>query len=150
MKIIYIDLDGVLANFEKARQENPLSKQSPYIGRPDRLPDIYKDLEPIENALESVIKLLEHPKFEVFILSSAPWDNPDAWTHKRLWVEKYLGKPIRNRLILSKRKDLMIGDILIDDSPHNGSKDFKGKWIHYGSVQYPNWSHVMQYLMALE
>ena len=44
----------------------------------------------------------------------------------------------------------MIGDILIDDSPYNGAKNFEGKWIHYGSVQYPNWSYVMQYLMALE
>jgi len=36
--IIYFDLDGVLADFERARSLHPLSGQTPYIGRPDKLP----------------------------------------------------------------------------------------------------------------
>ncbi|SMO48339.1 5' nucleotidase, NT5C type [Gracilimonas mengyeensis] len=144
--IIHIDLDGVIADFDKARNAHPLSKQSPYKGRPDKLPGIYKDLEPIPGSIEAVKKLLDDQRFEVFILSSAPWDNPDAWTHKRLWVEKYFGKAMRNKLILTKRKDLVIGDYLIDDLPWNGAKEFKGTWIHFGSDAFPDWEAILQKL----
>ena len=41
MKIIYIDLDGVIADFDKGKSEHPLGNVSPYIGRPDKLPGIY-------------------------------------------------------------------------------------------------------------
>lgn len=147
--IIHIDLDGVIADFNKARDEHPLGQVTPYKGRPDKLPDIYKDLEPITGAIESVTKLLEDERFEVFILSSAPWDNPNAWTHKRIWVEKHFGKAIRNRLILTKRKDLVIGDILVDDLPWNGAKEFQGTWIEFGSQAYPDWNTVLNYLESL-
>ena len=63
MKIIYIDLDGVVADFEKGRITHPLSTITPYIGRPDRLPGIYENLEPIKNAIQSVTKLLQHESF---------------------------------------------------------------------------------------
>ncbi|MFN1835276.1 5' nucleotidase, NT5C type [Balneola sp. MJW-20] len=144
--IIYIDLDGVIADFDKARETHPLSKQTPYKGRPDKLPGIYEDLDPIPGSIEAVNSLLEDERFEVFILSSAPWDNPDAWTHKRLWVEKYFGAAVRNKLILSKRKDLLRGDILIDDLPWNGARDFQGLWIRFGSEEYPDWSAVLPVL----
>lgn len=146
--IVYIDLDGTIADFEKARKNHPLSSQTPYIGRPDRLPEVYKDLEPIDGSIMAVKELLQNKKYEVYILSSAPWDNPDAWTHKRLWVERYFGKAIRNRLILSKRKDLMIGDILIDDSPYNGARDFRGKWIQFGSINFDSWITVLDHIKS--
>ena len=88
MKVVYIDLDGVIADFDKGKSEHPLGKVSPYIGRPDKLPGIYENLDPIEGAIDSVNKLL-NSQYKIFFLSTAPWDNPDAWTHKRLWIAKY-------------------------------------------------------------
>ena len=88
-----------------------------------------------------------HSGFDVYFLSTAPWDNPDAWTHKRLWVAKYFDeKLIRKRLILCHHKQLMIGDYLIDDRRFNGASEFKGDWIHYGSENFPNWKSVLNYL----
>ena len=147
MKIIYIDLDGVVADFEKGRSEHPLGNITPYIGRPDKLPGIYENLDPIPNAIKSVNTLFSNPNFDVYFLSSAPWDNPDAWKHKRLWVAKHFDeKVIRKRLILCHHKQLLIGDYLIDDHKWNGASEFKGKWIYFGSKEFPNWEKVLDYL----
>ena len=148
MKIIYIDLDGVVADFDKGRSEHPLSLVTPYIGRPDKLPGVYEDLSPMPNAIESVNKLLISPDFKVYFLSTAPWDNPEAWMHKRLWVAKYFDeKLIRKKLILCHHKQLLIGDYLIDDRRFNGASEFEGEWIHFGSEQFPDWNRVLDYLI---
>ena len=139
-------MDGVVSDFDKGRENSPLRYTSPYKGRPDRIPDIYKDLEPIEGAIRAVNKILNHSDFETFFLSTPPWDNPDGWKHKRLWIGKYFGKAARHKLILSSRKDLNIGDYLIDDSNHRGQGLFRGEWIHFGSDRFPNWKTVMDYL----
>lgn len=147
MEIVYIDLDGVVADFDKGREEHPLGNVTPYIGRPERLPGLYENLKPIKGAIEAVNSLLKDSNYDVYFLSTAPWSNPDAWTHKRLWIAKYFDeKLIRKRLILCHHKQLMIGDYLIDDRRFNGASEFKGKWIHFGSKEFPNWESVLEFL----
>ena len=145
MKILYIDIDGVLANFKKGVDDSGLSEQ--FKGRPDKIPGIYKNLSLIEGAINSVEQLFNSGLYDIYFLSSSPWDNPDAWTHKRLWIEKNFGPKTRKRLILSHRKDLQIGDYLVDDSPRNGAIDFNGKWIHFGSEKFPGWKDVLNFLL---
>jgi 5'(3')-deoxyribonucleotidase len=146
MKIIYIDLDGVIADFDKGKKEHPLGNITPYIGRPDKLPGLYENLDPIEQSIESVNNLLYDFRYDVYFLSTAPWDNPEAWTHKRLWIAKYFDeKLIKKRLILCHHKQLLLGDYLIDDRPFNGASEFRGKWIHFGSQEFPNWKSVLNY-----
>lgn len=144
-EIIYIDLDGVIVDIEKYINET-FSKE--YIeeygigGIVDRHPKIFYDSEPIEGAIESFHELAQ--KYEVYILSTAPWDNPESWTAKRIWVEKHLGKDGFKRLILSHNKGLLRGDYLIDDRIKNGVAEFQGKHIHFGTIDIPNWEAVMQ------
>jgi len=147
MKVIYVDLDGVVADFDKGKSDHLLGGVTPYIGRPDKLPGVYENLDPITDAIESMNKLLNDSRFDVYFLSTAPWDNPEAWMHKRLWVAKHFNeKLIRKRLILCHHKQLLIGDYLIDDRRFNGASEFKGEWIHFGSDQFPDWKSVLIYL----
>jgi 5'-nucleotidase len=147
MKLLYIDLDGVIADFISAMNAHPLRNESPYNKDPDTIPGLFRNLKPIESAISSVEKLLQSQKYEVYFLSTAPWDNPSAWIDKRLWLEEQFGEKINRKLIITHRKDLVKGDILIDDRPNNGAKNFEGKWIHFGSDAYPNWSAVLNYLL---
>ncbi|MET6989173.1 5' nucleotidase, NT5C type [Sediminicola arcticus] len=148
-KKVYIDLDGVIADFDRGRREHPMANITPYKGRPDKLPGLFKDLEPIEGAIEGVNKLLDAIHFDVYFLSTAPWDNPEAWTHKRLWIDKYFEtKKIKKRLILCHHKQLLIGDFLIDDREFNGASEFTGEWLEFGSERFPDWSAVLNYLNA--
>ena len=149
MKLLYIDLDGVLADFVSAMHTHPERDIPIYREHPDKIPNIFRDLSPITGAIDAVNQLLESPLYEVYILSTAPWNNPSAWTDKRLWLGDKFGDSIKRKLILTHRKDLIKGDILIDDRPNNGAKDFEGEWIQFGSETYPNWQTILQYLKMI-
>tara|TARA_Y100000004_G_scaffold47856_1_gene52680 strand:- start:2190 stop:2648 length:459 start_codon:yes stop_codon:yes gene_type:complete len=120
---IYIDMDGVLANFQKAADEIP------HIKNPDEVLDFSK-FEPMPGAIDAVKQIL-NMGHEVFIATTPPWNHPDSWGQKRNWIAKHLPE-LSRKMFLTHRKDLLIGDILIDDTNTRGQSDFKGTWIHFG------------------
>jgi 5'-nucleotidase len=141
--IIYIDMDGVLCDFDKRKAE--LEAKGVKGASIFRHPDAYRDLEPIEGAIEAWNFLQD--EYETYILSTPPWSNPDAWSEKRIWVEKHLGTSAKKKLILCHNKGLFRGDYLIDDRIANGVADFKGQHIHFGSAGFPNWKSILSYLI---
>ena len=100
--IVLIDMDGVICDFDKRAKE--LEIQGVKGHSLFRHPDAYRDLEPIEGAIEAWHLLQD--KYETYILSTPPWSNPDAWSEKRIWVETHLGKSANKKLILYKHDDL--------------------------------------------
>ena len=140
--IVYIDMDGVICDFDKRAKELEVEG---FIGASlFKHPEAYKDLEPIEGAIEAWHALQE--KYETYVLSTPAWSNPDSWAEKRKWVEKHLGKSAKKKLILSHHKGLLMGDYLIDDRIANGVADFKGSHIHFGAEEFPSWSEVLKHL----
>jgi len=49
-------------------------------------------------------------------------------------------------LILSHHKNLNAGNFLIDDRTKNGSGEFGGEHIHFGTDKFPDWKTVVRYL----
>jgi len=124
-KTIFIDMDGVIANFAKAAEEGG------WKHRPDKHVN-YGELEVMPGAIEALEKL--NQDFDIFIASTPPWDRPDMWGAKRIWIAEHFPY-LKRKLILTHRKDLLIGDVLIDDSRHRGQPDFKGTWLWFGTNQ---------------
>ena len=148
--IIYIDMDGVLVGFTSA-----LTKVSPemlekFAGEYDNIPGVFALMDPMPGALEAVDKLKE--KYDLYILSSSPWENPTALGHKLAWVKKYFGGDGQEniffrKVIFSSVKQLSRGDILIDDRTANGAGDFSGRLIQFGSDEFPDWQAILRELL---
>ena len=143
-------MDGVLVDFQSGIDSLSDNEKEIYEGRYDEVPGIFSKMMPKDGALKAFEKLSN--SFEVYILSTAPWDNPSAWTDKLLWVKKYLGTQAHKKLILSHNKHLNAGDFLIDDRIANGADRFRGEHIHFNSEDHPqfkDWNGVLDYILAL-
>jgi 5'-nucleotidase len=146
MKTIYIDMDNVLVDFDSGIKRLTNAELSEYNGRLDEVPGIFARMEPNPGAVKAFFNLCTSGKYDVYILSTAPWENPSAWSDKVVWVKKYLGMGAHKRLILSHNKHLCKGDIIIDDRTKNGVDKFEGEHIHFGTPKFPDWNAVTQYL----
>ena len=140
---IYIDMDGVITDFKQGQeyQGYKLSK------RPDLVVN-YRTLPVMEGAIKAVAKL--NADHEIFIASTPPWTRPEVWGHKREWLEEHFPY-LKRKLILTHRKDLLIGDVLIDDTRFRGQPDFQGNWFWFNKDwDNRNWNACLEYIKTLE
>lgn len=154
-KCLYVDMDNVLVDFKSGLDRVPEKIKKQYAddgnGKPiyDEIPGLFSLMNPMPGAIEAMKLLADY--YDIYILSTAPWLNPSAWSDKLEWVQRFFGKDkdsiFYKRLIISHHKDLNNGDYLIDDRPKNGAKEFDGEWIEFGSKQFPDWSTVVKYML---
>lgn len=143
-KILYIDMDGVIVDFQSGVNTLSEKEKIEHKGKYCKIPNIFSKMVPMEGALKAVDKLSE--KYDVYILSSPGWGNASAWSDKYNWVVKYLPL-MRKRLILSSNKGLNKGAYLIDDREYN-SEGFEGEFIHFGTDNYKDWDSILRYLLG--
>ena len=145
-KILYCDLDGVLADFESALPFFSAETLKTFDDRLDEIPGIFSKMSPVVGAIGAFETLAQ--SYDTYILSTAPWNNPSAWSDKLEWVKTNLGNAAYKRLILTHHKNLNKGDFLIDDRKKNGAGEFPGELILFRSLQFPDWSTVTKYLLS--
>ena len=152
--IILLDMDNVICDFDRGfiRKWKKIYPEKNYIPYENRKtfsvvqdypeserecilqiftkPDLFFSLKPIPGSIEGIHKLTELGH-EVFLCSSPLLMNPHCAHEKMEWVKKYLGAKWRHRLVLSKDKTLVHGDILVDDKPEV-----------VGAIT-PSWRHIL-------
>jgi 5'-nucleotidase len=149
----FIDMDGVLADFygkilklnpkiQTMKVDDPVRESA--VEALESQPGFYRDLEPLPGAIEAFKKLCNH--YNVYLLSTASWENPSSFTDKRLWVAEHLGDYAYKRLILTHNKGHFMGRALVDDRIKNGVDQFQGEHIHFGTEKFPDWTSVLQHL----
>jgi len=141
MSIVYVDMDNVLVDFNSGIKKLNLD---PNTNDLDEVDGIFSYMTPLKGAIEGYNRLVELGH-DVYILSTAPWENSSAWSDKLIWVKKYIGENAKKRLILSHNKNLNKGDFLIDDRLANGAGEFEGTLIRFGNEDFPNWDTVINY-----
>lgn len=150
-KILYIDLDNTLVDFQSGIDALAPDVRARFSGGYKNAPGIFALMRPLPGALEAYRQLAS--KFDTYILSTAPWNNASAWHDKVLWVQKHLGLESEaiayKRLILSHHKNLNRGDFLVDDRDRNGAAEFEGEWLQLGvDPDFPDWAAVKGYLRS--
>ena len=150
---ILVDMDGVIADFDgeflKRWQERhpdkpyvPFEERKSFYVRdsyPDILkplvteillePSFFRDMMPMNGAKEALLEM-EQMGHEVFICTSPLSTYQNCVLEKYEWVEKFLGTGWVSRIILTKDKTLVRGDILIDDKPEITGVESTPSWEH--------------------
>ena len=138
-------MDGVLVDFASGVAKLSEETKKEYEGRIDEVPGLFALMEPMPGAIEAVQLLSKH--YDVYILSTSPWGNTTAASDKIEWVKKHMNGVFHKRVILTHHKELLMGDFLIDDRGKNGTSEFQGEWIHFGSERFPDWDAVLEHLL---
>jgi 5'-nucleotidase len=93
-------------------------------------PGFYRNLPVMQGAAEAVVELLQKG-IDVFICTSPLSQYQNCVLEKYEWVEEHLGTEFTKRVILTRDKALVRGDILVDDKP-----EIRG-------LAAPQWRHVL-------
>jgi 5'(3')-deoxyribonucleotidase len=89
--------------------------------------EFWRDLQPSALAQNGIDRLRDAGWHVTFL--TAPWPGLRTWTHIRTqWLWKHFGASFED-IIFTTRKELVYGDVLIEDSAHNTEKwqEFWGK-----------------------
>jgi 5'(3')-deoxyribonucleotidase len=142
---IYIDMDGVIVDFENYRLK--MQKAVGYEVTGDmvkRLHGAYRDMKPMAGALPSVRLLISHGH-DVWIATKPPTGISWAYADKAEWIFEHLPE-LKRKLIITHDKSLLIGDVLIDDRPHKANADkFQGRLLHFSETF--GWEEVLDALL---
>ena len=144
-KILYLDMDNVLVDFPSGLARIPEETQREYEDRADEIPGVFALMDPMPGAVEAFNTLAD--AFDVYILSTSPWENASAWSDKLEWVKKHLGEKAWKRLILSHHKNLNQGAFLVDDRVANGAGEFTGTLIKF-VPHVTSWPELVEELIA--
>ena len=144
--LIYVDMDDVLCDYTTSIESIQL--KNPDILFPQSLPGFFRELTPIEGAVEAVKTLRLKKNIDLYILTAPSTMNPLSYTEKRLWIEDKFDYELTKNLIICSNKGQLKGDMLIDDHINGrGQENFEGQLVHFGKGKFPNWGAVLNEIL---
>lgn len=103
---------------------------------------------PCGSAVKSFAHLCE--KYNPYILIAGNYNQPDNLPALYSWIETNVGVPAWDRVIVSSRKDILLGDYLLDSFPQrHSSEGFMGTVLHFGDDPFRTWEDVITYFDRL-
>jgi 5'-nucleotidase len=132
---VLVDMDGVVVDWDQGfrnlwSDRSPIIRDRSYIMqecvplefKPEATrisieAGFFASLPPYPGAIESVKRLSSTPGFSVFICTSPLLANPTCIQDKLTWINRYFGPEWLDRLILTRDKTTVRGDVLVDDKP---------------------------------
>ncbi len=139
-----------ITSWDFAKAFPTLSEEEAYA--PLYIDDFWDTVEPMEGAYEALTKLQEDGH-EIFIVTSSAYETIHAKMTKVLF--KYFPFISWSHVIVATRKQMVHGDVLIDDAPHN-LEDFPGERIlmnaphnrfypaeEHDMIRVDNWSQIL-------
>lgn len=158
---LYLDLDGVFANFEEAISFARSNLNSEHHNDPSRLwsvlqnvDNLFLHLKPIPQSIEAFNEVTIRSKYPVKILTSLPMLKEKLITapsDKRLWVSKNLSSNIEVICVSNWRKKrkycIVPSDVLVDDMERN-IRDWKS--VGGVGIHHVDWSTSITKLQELQ
>ena len=137
-KTVYIELDNVLCDYNRRALE---LRRELDLDEGDNLPVRYKDIEPIDTAIEAFEQLAN--LFEVYIIT------PDVQCEEKIeWVRTHLPFAVE-WIVFCDTEEIREGNYLICRD-HKKAGCFRGRVIEFLSMDFPGWEDVAQYIAAKE
>src|ERR1700677_2452770 len=123
-KTVFLDMDGVLADFDGALINHIEDPPEMFV------PGFFRNLTVMEGAKEGVRILLSNPNLDIYIGSKMTSKATNCATEKMEWIREHFPELLR-RMVLVCAKSLLRGHVLVDDDAPRWKKKFKGKFIHF-------------------
>ena len=148
-------MDGVLVDFQSGIDKLDEATRREYsddgTGKScyDDVPGIFSLMDPMPGAIDAMHKL-QAMGYDLYILSTAPWGNPSAWSDKVSWITKHLDDVFHKKMIITHCKGLLSAyedAYLIDDRTAHGASEFGDRHIQFGSAAFRDWTSVVEFLI---
>lgn len=143
--VIFFSLSDVVTDSASVADKVSEESLKQYGNRLDDIPEYYALVNPMEGAVRHLQALNNYKLIDWHIVSSFSWKKPHLIEEKRAWVERHFGKIAKDRMIFTKRKDLLHGDYLVYRHESKGVKAFSGKAMRFGDHPIPHWSHIVHH-----
>lgn len=127
MNRVFVDMDGVVVDFDRYRRERGLSGDEVKAMR-----GAYLQMPAIDGAIAAVRSVIGMG-YEVWLATKPPTGIPHAYGDKAAWAISHLPE-LKRRIIITHDKGLLgdEGDFLCDDRPHKANcQQFKGTLLRF-------------------
>lgn len=142
MKIVYLDMDGPLADFNAGIGRPNFEKDPPEMF----VRGFFRSLPVVAGAKDAVNQLLTHPYLDVFIATKPTTGNLWCATEKFQWIEEHFPSLLKKMMVVCDKGHLN-GDYLIDDDKAQWEPRFQGTFLHFNQFDpLASWKEITEYM----